>query len=425
MRTIMGSELIVHRFNSYVNEIKRKNYKRVVIANKSRGRYSVANLRADSKDGDTFLIGIGDASEEVQTDLYINKKQAGIEGADCPKILYNAKKFTQQYRMWDRTRDMDKWNKRNSIFHLNSPLIAALYFAHRINCDHVILVNTDPQSLLERSFDKKMLRQFIVKYVKKTSRRISATVDLKKSLKNSKDINWLKGDPNWQTSDIYDDVEINFDLDSQEVFSNFHIPYDFDAITSCAIVGNSGNLKGSGYGDEIDSYECVVRFNAAPISGFENDVGTKRGIRFINNLLSRGDRLRHTDTEYDWIDSIENERIVFKATQRSDIVSITKRTANKNEIYFLSDHMADLINDFQSKYRLGDLSLGFRSLLIMSNFTDEIGLFGFGFYREDRKNLHYWEEFDSSYKNNTSHNWAVEQKIIDSLDKRNKIELYK
>jgi hypothetical protein len=45
--------------------------------------------------------------------------------------------------------------------------------------------------------------------------------------------------------------------------------------TSCAVVGASGNLLGSGLGDEIDGHDVVLRINLAPTRGFETDVGRR------------------------------------------------------------------------------------------------------------------------------------------------------
>uniref|UniRef100_A0A3B5L9S5 Uncharacterized protein n=1 Tax=Xiphophorus couchianus TaxID=32473 RepID=A0A3B5L9S5_9TELE len=44
---------------------------------------------------------------------------------------------------------------------------------------------------------------------------------------------------------------------------------------SCAVVGNSGNLKRSRYGGLIDACDFIIRMNQAPTSGFEEDVGTR------------------------------------------------------------------------------------------------------------------------------------------------------
>ncbi|KFO30978.1 CMP-N-acetylneuraminate-beta-galactosamide-alpha-2, 3-sialyltransferase 1 [Fukomys damarensis] len=43
----------------------------------------------------------------------------------------------------------------------------------------------------------------------------------------------------------------------------------------CAVVGNSGNLRESLYGADIDSHDFVLRMNKAPTAGFEADVGSK------------------------------------------------------------------------------------------------------------------------------------------------------
>ncbi|XP_051925911.1 CMP-N-acetylneuraminate-beta-galactosamide-alpha-2,3-sialyltransferase 1-like isoform X2 [Hippocampus zosterae] len=48
-----------------------------------------------------------------------------------------------------------------------------------------------------------------------------------------------------------------------------------DRCRTCAVVGNSGNLKGSHYGPLIDQHNIVIRMNHGHTKGYESDVGTK------------------------------------------------------------------------------------------------------------------------------------------------------
>ncbi|NXS45541.1 SIA4A sialyltransferase, partial [Balaeniceps rex] len=49
----------------------------------------------------------------------------------------------------------------------------------------------------------------------------------------------------------------------------------------CAVVGNSGNLRQSQYGQDIDSHDFVLRMNRAPTTGYESDVGSKTTHHFV------------------------------------------------------------------------------------------------------------------------------------------------
>eukprot|EP00271_Cylindrocystis_brebissonii_P013845 TRINITY_DN3422_c0_g1_i1.p1 TRINITY_DN3422_c0_g1~~TRINITY_DN3422_c0_g1_i1.p1 ORF type:complete len:599 (+),score=81.88 TRINITY_DN3422_c0_g1_i1:572-2368(+) len=51
---------------------------------------------------------------------------------------------------------------------------------------------------------------------------------------------------------------------------------------SCAIVGSSGVLMHYSLGKEITAHHLVMRFNSAPIQGFEDHVGNKTTIRLTN-----------------------------------------------------------------------------------------------------------------------------------------------
>ncbi|XP_070554350.1 alpha-N-acetylgalactosaminide alpha-2,6-sialyltransferase 3-like [Ptychodera flava] len=50
----------------------------------------------------------------------------------------------------------------------------------------------------------------------------------------------------------------------------------------CAIVSTSGQMLGSGAGAEIDNSSCVIRMNAAPVRGYEKDVGSRTTLRMMS-----------------------------------------------------------------------------------------------------------------------------------------------
>lgn len=55
--------------------------------------------------------------------------------------------------------------------------------------------------------------------------------------------------------------------------------------SSCAVVGNSGILLKNKYGEFIDSHEAVIRLNNARTNGFEQNVGSKTSISFVNSNI--------------------------------------------------------------------------------------------------------------------------------------------
>ncbi|GAB4816788.1 hypothetical protein N2152v2_003834 [Parachlorella kessleri] len=50
--------------------------------------------------------------------------------------------------------------------------------------------------------------------------------------------------------------------------------------STCAVVGSSGSLLGTGQGRQIDAHACVFRVGPSPTVGYEDDVGSKTTVRF-------------------------------------------------------------------------------------------------------------------------------------------------
>lgn len=51
---------------------------------------------------------------------------------------------------------------------------------------------------------------------------------------------------------------------------------------TCAVVSSSGAMNLHSYGSDIDSHAAVMRFNDAPVSGYELTVGNKETLRVVN-----------------------------------------------------------------------------------------------------------------------------------------------
>lgn len=54
--------------------------------------------------------------------------------------------------------------------------------------------------------------------------------------------------------------------------------------STCAVVSNAGSLLDSKHGAAIDEHSCVFRMNRAPTSGFEEHVGVKTTLDYVNSF---------------------------------------------------------------------------------------------------------------------------------------------
>ncbi|XP_073922489.1 CMP-N-acetylneuraminate-beta-galactosamide-alpha-2,3-sialyltransferase 4 isoform X5 [Castor canadensis] len=65
--------------------------------------------------------------------------------------------------------------------------------------------------------------------------------------------------------------------------TSYSIPESIQSLECrrCVVVGNGHRLRNSSLGDTIDKYDVVIRLNNAPVSGYEDDVGSKTTMRLF------------------------------------------------------------------------------------------------------------------------------------------------
>uniref|UniRef100_A0A3P9PQ41 CMP-N-acetylneuraminate-beta-galactosamide-alpha-2,3-sialyltransferase 1 n=1 Tax=Poecilia reticulata TaxID=8081 RepID=A0A3P9PQ41_POERE len=157
---------------------------------------------------------------------------------------------------------------------------------------------------------------------------------------------------------------------------------------TCAVVGNSVNLKGSHYGPLIDFQDIVIRINRGPTKGFEEDVGART-----------------------------THRVMYPES---------------GSILDNSTHLVMVLNPAFMKYvhqkwlgKKGKYpSTGFMTLISALHICDEVHAFGFG-ADSNGSWSHYWQPMKSKKFKTGPHPGKQEYAAIDKLADENTIYFYK
>ena len=189
-----------------------------------------------------------------------------------------------------------------------------------------------------------------------------------------------------------------------------HVEPELNVSENVAIVASSPRLLTTEYGELIDSFDDVVRFNRAPTDGYEKHVGTKTTIRVANNHVFGN--IPHTGWETDgqptfFIKEQENINVIWLGPGASGgEPGWVNREKNIHETSkpFLSDY--DTIFSNLTPMTNGTRpSAGFGFLWLLLNSGLKPTIFGFGVGEEGC--VHYWELNSVS-----SHLFTEEREVI-------------
>ncbi|XP_033113532.1 CMP-N-acetylneuraminate-beta-galactosamide-alpha-2,3-sialyltransferase 2-like [Anneissia japonica] len=198
----------------------------------------------------------------------------------------------------------------------------------------------------------------------------------------------------------------------------------------CAVVGNSGNLRGSKYGSHIDAHDMVIRMNEAPVTNFEEDVGYRETHRlmypesFFNIKPDVHFVLVSFKTlDVEWLVSAMTTGTI-KRTWRP-VKNLIKVNASLVQIYnpALMKQAHEVWNLKHGRYP----STGLLAIMFALHACDEVDVYGYGANKIGNWD-HYWQNDggrgNSAFRKTGVHNSDVEKEIYTKLNSEGIITLH-
>lgn len=186
----------------------------------------------------------------------------------------------------------------------------------------------------------------------------------------------------------------------------------FENARTCAIVGNSGNLRGSNYGPIIDSHDVVLRMNDVVIEGYETDVGRKTTI--ILTCASKMPAIYSNDIHFiTYCDHIPETLMTIHKFLSGKKLFVFKSINVLNNTFFFS-----LIPYTKSKP-----STGMAAVFLGLHHCDKVDLFGFG-----KDAMGEWDHYYTTDKwnpNNTFHSVTQEEESLNEFERKKLIRIYR
>uniref|UniRef100_I3KV12 ST3 beta-galactoside alpha-2,3-sialyltransferase 1 n=1 Tax=Oreochromis niloticus TaxID=8128 RepID=I3KV12_ORENI len=196
-----------------------------------------------------------------------------------------------------------------------------------------------------------------------------------------------------------------------------------DRCRSCAVVGNSGNLRGSHYGPMIDAHDIVIRINRGRTKGYETDAGTKTTHHVM--YPESATRLDNTTNLLFFPFKTPDFLWLLKALNpRKNGAPNSSKIANKDLVMILHPAFMKYVHEVWLRKRGAYPSTGFLTVVLSLLMCDEVNVFGFGADSEGNWS-HYFEILRNKKLKTGGHPGQEEYKMIDRLHKRKKIFFFK
>ncbi|XP_005469726.1 ST3 beta-galactoside alpha-2,3-sialyltransferase 8 isoform X1 [Oreochromis niloticus] len=197
---------------------------------------------------------------------------------------------------------------------------------------------------------------------------------------------------------------------------------------SCAVVGNSGNLRHSGHGALIDSHGFVFRMNRAVTKGFEEDVGrrTTHHILYPESAVDIGNGislvlLPFKLRDLEWLTSA-----LSTGTVKMTYMRVKERVqADKDKVLVVNPAFFKYVHERWTESHGRYPSTGMLAIIFALHVCDQVSVFGYGADKQGNWH-HYWEknQFAGAFKKTGVHSADFENQIIKQLANEGKITLH-
>ncbi|POI36015.1 hypothetical protein CIB84_000233 [Bambusicola thoracicus] len=197
---------------------------------------------------------------------------------------------------------------------------------------------------------------------------------------------------------------------------------------TCAVVGNSGRLKGSRHGLQIDAHHWVLRMNRAKTAGFERDVGARTTHHFMypESAMNLWPGVHLVLVPFKPLDL----KWVTSAFSTGELTRTYTRVkqfikADRNKVLILSPAFLKYIHENWTERHGRYPSTGFTALLFALHACQQVSVFGFG--ADSKGNWHhYWEEnrWSGAFRRTRVHDADVEFSLIQRLAAEGRILFY-
>jgi len=196
---------------------------------------------------------------------------------------------------------------------------------------------------------------------------------------------------------------------------------------SIIIIGSSDVMLENKLGDKINSFDVVVRFNRAPTSNYEDYVGSKTNIRFVNSHVVKNTPKQNEDL--DFLPSIKNQVICSDFNiNDNDFYKVFDKSCTFKQVNRFDNFKKFKINiinklNIDLKMKTREPSVGLSAICYYINKGYKPTIYGFHLHDENKNvSPHYWKKKLSV---GNCHNFSYERKLIKELIKLNYLKLLK